>query len=538
MLKLQRILLGLGISLVIAPSVLAQNTETWENSECFNTLVKADELYQAGEMEQAKLLYQQCKDDFLQKTTNSPLDIIKNTKKEDIQPPIYELKESDRGYNLWQETQEGIEHNRESKVYFNLIALTKIVPEFIPAYLALADFCVKEPEFCKKSAKSDQPKSASEVLERVTEIYPDDTELLTKKIELMLNEDKYLQASISARQFAIVYDDHPDAPKFKKLADDYLGTFEKKIRQQLNSQVALTILGSGFSAVVLNDPSKSLRGIEMIIMLAQGESGFGKQAVNSFANSAREQGKLVEDPVVIDYIRGIATRMTPYMGRNFEYEFYVIQDDSINAFALPGGKVVVNTGAILAADSESEIAGLLGHEISHAVLSHGFLKVIQANFIGSISDVFGSVGQLEQSKSFIDYMAPLITSAYSREAEKQADILGARALVLAGYSADGLRDFMLKIKAESGDRPTSYLDSHPAPVDRVQYLQQIIVNNGYDRYAYMGVKKHQLIKQRLQNPNAPMESLPENTTNIAPNTSNPNPVISPNPPTEDIEPLW
>lgn len=119
--------------------------------------------------------------------------------------------------------------------------------------------------------------------------------------------------------------------------------------------------------------------------------------------------------------------MTPYMGRDFEYEYYVVKDPNINAFALPGGKIVVNTGAIMAADSEAEIAGLLGHEIAHAVLSHGFLKVARANFLNSSGQLLGSVQELQQGVPFITRMSALVNLAYSREAETQSDILGTSA---------------------------------------------------------------------------------------------------------------
>ena len=125
--------------------------------------------------------------------------------------------------------------------------------------------------------------------------------------------------------------------------------------------------------------------------------------------------------------------------------------------------------------------------------------MIQKNFIGSISNIFGSKSQLTQKKSFMDYLSPLVNSQYSRKSERQADILGMRALVAAGYSADGLRDFMLKVKEKHGDGKQNYLSTHPASSERVQYLEDMIINNDYERYAYMGVKKHQEMKERLKN---------------------------------------
>jgi predicted Zn-dependent protease len=222
--------------------------------------------------------------------------------------------------------------------------------------------------------------------------------------------------------------------------------------------------------------------------MVQGESGFGEQAISSFVGEQKQRGALVEDQEIVDYIKGIAGRMTPYMGRDFKYEFYVVRDSSLNAFALPGGKVVVNTGAILNTNSEAELAGLLGHEISHAVLSHGFLKLVQGNLLQN----------LDQVVPLFDQVSPILNAQYSQDAERQADLLGTRALASSGYAADGLRDFMVTLKETSGNSPTNYLSTHPAPSERVSYLEQLITDNGYNRYAYLGIKKHKEIQKRLQ----------------------------------------
>ena len=79
------------------------------------------------------------------------------------------------------------------------------------------------------------------------------------------------------------------------------------------------------------------------------------------------------------------------------------------------------------------------------------------------------------------------------------DLSPREVLASAGYAADGLRDFMNILRKKRGDEPTSYLSTHPAPVDRVKSLEKLVVDNSYDRYRYMGVKRHQEIKERLKN---------------------------------------
>lgn len=474
---------------VFQPSFI-HSANVSENQGCLNILIEADELYQQENIEEATSLYRQCKPDF------------KREKKivTKIPEPVYEIEELGGGKRLWKDALDGLENESlKSKAFFPLQSITRIYPQFIPAHIKLTEFCKKEVEFCEKSAKDGQPRTASEVISRVSQLYPNDPELLKTRIKLLADEEKFLEASIAARQFAIINDDSPEAEEFTKLADDYLGQFESKINSELISKTVMSTLINGGLAILNNNPYQAVSGLEMVQLMLQGESGLGATAISAYVNDKREKNQLVEDEEVVNYIRGIGDKMTPYMGRDFDYEYYVVKDPNINAFALPGGKIVINTGAIMAANSESEIAGLLGHEIGHAVLSHGFLKVARANFLNSSGQLLGSIKQLQEAVPFITRMSALVNLAYSREAETQSDILGTRALVAAGYAADGLRDFMTILKEQYGDEPTSYLSTHPAPVDRVRSLENLVVDNNYDRYRYMGVKRYQEIKERLNN---------------------------------------
>ncbi|MGK7886440.1 MAG: M48 family metallopeptidase [Crocosphaera sp.] len=482
------LMVAIGIA-VFQPSFV-HSADVNKDQECLDIFMEADELYQKGNREEATTLYRQCKPDF------------KSEKKTvtEIPEPVYEIEELGGGERLWKNALDGLENESlKSKAFFHLQSITKLYPEFIPAHIKLTEFCQKEAGFCEESAADGEPKTASEVISRVSQLYPNDPELLKTRIKLLADEEKFLEASIAARQFAIINDDYPEAEEFAKLADDYLGQFEGKINSELISKTVLNTVITGGTAFLNNNPYQAISGLQMIQLMLQGESGLGKAYISAYVSDKREKEQLVEDKEIVDYIEGIAVKMTPYMGRDFDYEYYVVKDPSINAFALPGGKIVVNTGAIMAANSEAEIAGLLGHEIAHAVLSHGFLKVAKANFLSSSGQLLGSVQELQQGVPFINRMSTLVNLAYSREAETQADILGTRVLVSAGYAADGLRDFMNILREKYGDEPTSYLSTHPASVERVKYLEKLIVDNSYDRYRYMGVKRHQEIKERLKN---------------------------------------
>ncbi|GBE94518.1 M48 family metalloprotease [Nostoc cycadae] len=452
---------------------LAQNSPAISR---FQTLAEADELYQKGQLQAAENLYRKVKPDFATSDRR--------------RTAIYEVEQlPGDGQVYWRNANEGLQQNLDSKIFLPLQLLLSNYPEFIKGHLLLAEACDKKPEACKSNAKDGQPKNALEVLERAVELYPDDPELLKAKIKALAKEQRFLEASIAARQFATIYVDYPEAPEFEKLAEKNLQRHHSKLNDDLRFQGIFSTVVGGVKAFSTKDWQSGVSGFETISMLLQGESAFGKEVADKLVKQYQQEGKLLEDPQVLNYVRGIGGRLEPLMGRKFDYEYYVIQDSEINAFALPGGKVFVNVGAILGTNSEAELAGLLSHEISHAVLSHGFQRVAQSQFIRGLSNVIPISNMFQE----------MVGKEYSRENERQADILGTRVLSKAGYAADGLRNLMATLNAKSGGKEqTSWQSTHPAPAERVAYLEGLIKSNNYNRYAFEGVKKHQEIQNLIQ----------------------------------------
>ncbi|MBD2453102.1 M48 family metalloprotease [Nostoc sp. FACHB-87] len=452
---------------------LAQNSSAISR---FQTFAEADELYQKGQLQAAENLYRKVKSEFAASDRR--------------RTAIYEVdKLPGDGQVYWRNANEGLQQNLDSKIFLPLQLLLSNYPEFIKGHLLLAEACQNKPEACKNSAKDGQPKNALEVLERAVELYPDEPELLKAKINALEKEQKFLEASIAARQFATIYVDYPEAPEFEQLAEKNLQRHHSKLNDDLRFQGIFSAVVGGVKAFSTKDWQAGVSGFETVSMLLQGESAFGKEVADKLVKQYQQEGKLLEDPQVLNYVRGIGGRLEPLMGRKFDYEYYVIQDSSINAFALPGGKVFVNTGAILAANSEAELAGLLSHELAHAVLSHGFQRVAQGKFISSLSNVIPMPDMLQE----------MVGKEHSRENERQADILGTRVLTKAGYAADGLRNLMATLNAKSGGKSeTSWQSTHPAPAERVTYLENLIQSNNYNRYAFEGVKKHKEIQDLIQ----------------------------------------
>jgi len=202
----------------------------------------------------------------------------------------------------------------------------------------------------------------------------------------------------------------------------------------------------------------------------------GKEA----ADEVRKTMPIVNNKELTDYVNRIGKRLaaSKHAG-NFPYTFEVLNDPSINAFALPGGPMFVHTGLIASVDNESQLAGVLAHEMSHVALRHGSTNVSKANIIqlpamlagnvlGNKGGLWGTLGQLG-----IGLGAQSVLLKYSRDAEKEADLNGAQIMNEAGYDPTQMAIFFDKLQAE-GSRDNSalanFMSDHPTPGKRVDYV--------------------------------------------------------------------
>jgi predicted Zn-dependent protease len=463
------------------PILLARNI--YSSRESIRRLEEADRFYTQGNLVAAEKIYREVKPAF--NSSDIGLKPITDPQQLSGAPKVY-----------WREAEGGMKSKFEVKSLTSLRLLTENYPEFIPGHIKYAEAL----QIWKQPEKSSHPKPV-EVLERGTSLYPDRTDLLEAKVAAIITTDTIsspLEASIALRQFAITYPDHPDSAKYRKQADDYLNEFRAEMQKQ---QMVGALFGDSRS----------------VLQMKLGESAFGKL----LADQRKQKVALIDDPVIVNYVNTIGQKLARRMGRDeFEYEFYVVKDDAIDARAYPGGKIFINTGAIEASTSEAVLAGLIAHEISHSVLSHGLLKEVEAAKGSLFKGLIGILGE--------DIYDGLLLGV-SRGNERQADILGTRVLAGAGYAADGLHSLMLILRERGGNAPTKWLDSHPAPIERVRYLEEMITRNGYNRYAYEGVESHNKIRNRLkqilagQTPSDKEDSTPpeQDDSKVAASTVNP-----------------
>jgi predicted Zn-dependent protease len=181
------------------------------------------------------------------------------------------------------------------------------------------------------------------------------------------------------------------------LADENLKRYKRHLRAELRGNAIANVITGALSYAVTGSLYGPLTAVETSVLMLRGESAIGE----SVTKQAKRQLPLVEDEEVLKYVRDIGNKLATVAGRSdFEYEFYVVLDDKLNAFALPGGKVFVNAGAITRTNSEAELAGLLAHELSHAVLSHGFQLVTQGNLTSSVTGFIPYAEVLSPISSF------------------------------------------------------------------------------------------------------------------------------------------
>ena len=173
--------------------------------------------------------------------------------------------------------------------------------------------------------------------------------------------------------------------------------------------------------------------------------------------------------------------------RSWPYQFHVIPSADINAFALPGGPIFVNLATITAADNESQLAGVLAHEMSHVYMQHSAKQVPKANVAQIIAGLAGAVlpqsGLGNLGRMGIQLGAGTMLMKYSRKDEAQADAVGAIIMYRAGYNPQAMADFFETLEKKYGSGGPQFLSDHPNPGNRTAAVQKEIQNWPPKNYA-------------------------------------------------------
>jgi predicted Zn-dependent protease len=230
------------------------------------------------------------------------------------------------------------------------------------------------------------------------------------------------------------------------------------------------------TAVALAAQSKKLRPGFNLFSKEQ-DVQLGKES----AAEVEKKMKVVDNPELQAYIGTVGRKLTSSADAGeFPYSFKVVVDKSINAFALPGGPMYIHTGLLAAADNESQMAGVMAHEVSHVALRHGTNQAskqqmlqLPAMLVGQAAGSGGLLGTLSQLG--INLGANSVLLKFSRSAETEADLLGTHLMHSAGYNPIELANFFRKLEAEGGNQNKlveMFMASHPNPGNRVQAVQK------------------------------------------------------------------
>jgi predicted Zn-dependent protease len=211
------------------------------------------------------------------------------------------------------------------------------------------------------------------------------------------------------------------------------------------------------------------------VFSADQEVQLGQQA----ASDAERQLPMLNDRSVNNYVNGIVNRLervAPF--RDYPYQARVVNSSDVNAFALPGGFLYVNRGLIEAARTEGELAGVLAHEMAHVALRHGTAQVSKAYAaqlgVGALGQILG--GNRNRNSQVLNVIGNLGLSTlflkFSRNAEDEADSLGARMMAQAGYNPVEMANFFDVLAQERGSsRVAQFFSDHPAPANRSQHIR-------------------------------------------------------------------
>ena len=205
------------------------------------------------------------------------------------------------------------------------------------------------------------------------------------------------------------------------------------------------------------------------------EIAIGKQ----MAQQVERQAKIIDDPVIAEYVNRVGQNLVRNSDAKVPFTIKVIDTEDVNAFALPGGFFFVNSGLILKADTEAELAGVMAHEIAHVAARHGTRQATRGEIaqLATIPLIFmgGWTGYgIRQAASLV---LPMSYLTFSREFESEADMLGLQYMYKTGYDPGAFVDFFEKIESLEKKKPgtmAKVFSTHPPTEARIVKAQQNI----------------------------------------------------------------
>jgi predicted Zn-dependent protease len=206
------------------------------------------------------------------------------------------------------------------------------------------------------------------------------------------------------------------------------------------------------------------------------ESALGLQSYQQILT----QSQTIDSGPEVDMIRRVVQRLaaaTGEAGKNFDWQVSLVQSDHVNAFCLPGGKIVVYTGILPVAGGEEALATVLGHEMAHATSRHGAQRVFEQNLAqAAVAGVAGSLSDMDYQKQ-VAIMSAFgagtqygVLMPFSRKHESEADHIGLIYMARAGYDPRESIAFWQRMEQTNSAQPPEFLSDHPSHGTRIQQL--------------------------------------------------------------------
>ncbi len=221
------------------------------------------------------------------------------------------------------------------------------------------------------------------------------------------------------------------------------------------------------------------------------------------ARQVESESRLVHDRELTEYINRIGQNIVRNSDARVPFVIKIIDDDEVNAFALPGGFFYVNTGLILAADNEAELAGVMAHEIAHVAARHATKNATRQELLNlaSIPLIFFGGPAAYAVQQLAGLAVPMSLLKFSRDAEREADLLGVEYEYAAGYDPQEFVRFFEKLKVQEKQKHSFVaraFATHPMTADRIRRAQEEITRYLPDRQQYVvDTSEFQQIKAHL-----------------------------------------
>src|SRR5450432_217178 len=227
----------------------------------------------------------------------------------------------------------------------------------------------------------------------------------------------------------------------------------------------------------------------------------------SLAQEVERSSKLIDDPIVVEYVNRVGQNLVRNSDARVPFTIKVIDSDEVNAFALPGGFFYVNSGLILRAQEESELAGVMAHEISHVVARHGTKQATKGEImqLATIPLMLLGPGGWAGYGIYeaLQLAIPLSYLKFSRDDEREADFLGLQYMYKAGYDPNAYVTFFERIQADEKRRPGTipkFFSTHPPTPERIADAQKEIARILPEKDEYIvTTSEFDGVKARLRN---------------------------------------